>query len=185
VLSDVISFEDVFIAGIGFDIAGAVLLAKGLLLSAFQIWNVSAPRLDYSAPAIVARVEDKVSTYVGVVALVLGFFCQLLGYVLELATRSPSGAAAGRGWPLAFVIAGFAVSLVALIYRGLRPSLRKRFLLEVAHYAPSGKKRAHPYGPLLMSFGAEIGSPVRDGEAEDDYAKRVWKVDNFTRGDPE
>jgi hypothetical protein len=74
------SYEDIFVAGIGFDIAGAVLVAKGLLLSSPSILRLSSSYWGFSPPEVVARVEDKVSTYFGIGALLLGFLLQLKSF---------------------------------------------------------------------------------------------------------
>jgi len=178
------SYEDIFVAGIGFDIAGAVLLAKGLLLSSRHILSISSTYLGFNSQEIVSRVEDKVSTYFGVGALVLGFLLQLAGYALDLALRSAPPASPIRGG-LAFAVVGFVIVFVVLFYRLSLPAWRMRFLFDIAHYDNDhSTKQAHPYGRRLVFFGEKIGFPIKDDESEVDYARRVWHVGRITEGDP-
>lgn len=182
-MSGFFSYEDIFVAGIGFDIAGAFLLARGLLfLSAPEILNLAASYYGWSPPEIVARVEEKVSTNIGVGALVLGFLFQLLGYVLDLALRNASPASLARAW-WAVSVAAIAILLTIVTYVLLLPPWRRRLLLDIAHYDKSGKQ-PYPFGQYLKIFGAVIGSPALEGESEEAYAKRVWRVDKIVEGSP-
>ncbi|TME57173.1 MAG: hypothetical protein E6I60_02405 [Chloroflexi bacterium] len=180
---DYLSYEDIFVVGIGFDIAGAFLLAKGLLLPSRQIMNLSATYFGFNPSEVVARVEDKISTYIGVSALVTGFLFQLLGYVLDLAFRTVSPASPTRALLAAFG-AAVAIGLVRLIYPLVLPTWRRRLLIDVAHYDQSGKQ-AHPYGAYLLAFGGKLHmQPALPNESQEAYSKRVWRVTTIIEGGP-
>jgi hypothetical protein len=177
------SYEDIFVAGIGFDFAGAFLLARGLLfLSAPDILNLASSYWGFSPPEIVAHVEEKVSTNIGVAALVVGFLLQLVGYVVDLALRSASPPSSARAWVAVGVAAVSILITVAVYVLQLRP-WRRRLLLDIAHYDKSGKQ-PYPYGHYLVVLGDQIGFPAREGEAQADYARRVWYVDRIIEGGP-
>jgi hypothetical protein len=181
-VSDYFSYEDLFVFGIGFDIAGAYLLAKGLLLSSRQILNLSSSFLDFNPPGVVSRAEDKATTYIGVGALLLGFLLQLLGYLLDLEFRSTLSPSRTRAL-LAFLLAAFAIDLVFLLYRLLKHPWRNHYLVDISCYDRSGKQ-PYPYGRSLELLGAQIGFPRLDDESPAAYAKRVWNVDQITDRDP-
>jgi hypothetical protein len=98
--------EDLFPLGLGFDVAGACLLAKGLLLSPQQIRGLSGAYWGWNARDIVLRVDDKVAGSFGVLALVLGFLAQSVGYVVLLSIGGTSRYDFGRG---AIAVAAVAV----------------------------------------------------------------------------
>jgi hypothetical protein len=126
-VQDLISLNDVFAFGSGLDIAAAILLTKGLLLSTRQIRNLSATRYAWSAPGVVARVEDKVAASIGLTALGLGFFCQLIGYVLGSMfsfNPPPSGRRSGT----VVLLSLLAIGLVLLVYWLVLPLWRKRLI---------------------------------------------------------
>ena len=183
-MQDVLSYQDVFAVGIGLDIAGAFLLAKGLLLSTRQIRSLSAMYWDFSAPDVVARVEDKVSTQIGVAALALGFICQLTGYVLgALLSSNPSPSVVRAGSVIALAL--LAIGIVLLIYSLVLPHRRRCLLIDFAHYDNQGRKHDHPYGAYLLILGIRgLDMPSLTDESQPDYARRVWHVDQIIEGGP-
>jgi hypothetical protein len=183
-MSGLVSFEDVFVIGIGFDIAGAYLLAKGLLLSSRQILRLSSSYFDFNPAQVVARVDDKVSTTLGLTSLVIGFLCQLAGYVGTLALAAPSSVSAGRGVAAA-ILAVVTIGAVLLTHRLALPYLRRQLLLDIAHYDNSGKRQEIPYGFYLLHLGAQAHMALpKENESQSDYALRVWRVDRITEGGP-
>ena len=101
-MSSLVSWSDVFVVGIGFDIAGAYLLAKGLLMSDRQVLGLARSYYGGSPDQVVARVDDRIAGKVGVVALVVGFLFQLAGYVINVSIASATTSTSmGRAlsWP--------------------------------------------------------------------------------------
>jgi hypothetical protein len=183
-LFEFVSYEDIWVAGIGFDIAGAVLLAKGLLLSPGKILGLSATYAGFNPHEIVARAEDRASTLVGVAALVTGFLLQLTGYLIDLAARSTPPASFTRA-AVALTIALIAIVVAVSVYSLTRPWLLRRLLLRIAAHHGLPDRQEHPYGMYLLHFGPLIGEPGPLGhESQAEYAKRVWKVDQIVEGGP-
>src|SRR5439155_9132508 len=130
-MSNLISWSDVFVVGIGLDIAGAYLLAKGLLMGDRQVLGLARTYFDASPDQVVARVDDRIAGTVGVMALVVGFLFQLAGYFINSSIRvSTTDASLPRG----LVTIGLAVGAVAVVriaYSTIRPTLRRRFLIRL------------------------------------------------------
>jgi hypothetical protein len=146
-------------------------------MSAPKILNLATPVYGWSPAQIVARVEEKVSTNIGVGALVLGFVFQLLGYVFDFALRSAPPASQSRA-RVAVGVAALAILLVVALYVLLLRPLRRWLLLDIARYDNSGRQ-PFPSGKHLVVLGNEIGLPTKLGESEVDYAKRAWHVNRI------
>jgi hypothetical protein len=79
-----LSTLDPFVVGLGFDISGAILLARGLLISPELIAKVSATLYGFNAGDVVDRCQNRVDAMFGLGALVAGFGLQIIGYALDL-----------------------------------------------------------------------------------------------------
>lgn len=86
------SLTDLFVVGLGFDIAGATLLAKALLLDVATIRSLGTWG-GVGFGATVQRCRDRVDAEVGLSALGLGFLLQAIGYCLAVAGVEPSSGA--------------------------------------------------------------------------------------------
>lgn len=165
-----LSVEDISAVGLGFDIAGACLLARGVLLSPAQIGRSATYSGLASAGAVTLR--DRVDAEVGVSLLVLGFVLQAIGYVAQEAgmAAGPDGADAAV---LFAVITAVSVAAGFATYRLLAPLRMKRVALAAAlsHSAPD-----EPDGKWLMYWGGAIGETAHPGETQGAYAMRVWGV---------
>src|SRR4051812_39791358 len=102
------SVVDLFITGLGFDIAGALLLARGLLSSAAEIAQLNT-WAGVAGGATVAKVRDRVDAEFGIAALILGFTVQAIGYVVSL-----PGSTDGAG-SIAVALGGVVVSSVSVL----------------------------------------------------------------------
>ncbi len=179
-----VSWTDVFVFGIGLDIAGASLLAKGLLLSDGQVLGLSKPYLDLHPGQVVARIDDRIAATVGVLSLVLGFVTQLVGYSVDFVAR-PGGSASVTRALLTALVAGIPIVVVYLVYRLTRGWLSRRQMIRVARYDLNSRLKPVPYGGVLLALGGAANmSPAADGESEADYAKRVWSVPEVVVGWP-
>lgn len=65
--------EDLFVAGIGFDIAGAWLLARGLLASSDELALRTASLWGGNPAAVAGQIDDRIRGTIGVAALIAGF----------------------------------------------------------------------------------------------------------------
>jgi hypothetical protein len=168
-----------FLAGLGFDLAGAYLVSRGLLQttpelakSGGTVWPLERPRVTYA-------VEDRCRATVGLGALALGFVLQAAGYVdvLTGAKVHPGAAQALIGVSLAALV----VVLTLLGERALRPRWRDRLLVKVARFDPqNGQLRDRPLARLLASYAEELGRPRNVGEDDAAYCRRLFKVETRT-----
>jgi hypothetical protein len=180
------SLEDLFVVGIGFDIAGAYLVGRGLLASALVVARRSTSNLGYSGQLATSQIEDKMDGAVGLAALVLGFILQATGYAFVL-SRQPS-----EKGDLATAITALALALVAItfvlgVWRLIRLPLVKREAISVARvnvYAQPVEVKERPYGRLLVAYGEELGFELRTDETDEAYAQRVFGMSEIEPGGP-
>jgi hypothetical protein len=158
-----LSLNDLASAGIGFDIAGALLLAKGLLVSAKAQWsrNVSGWG-GYSFGQIIAWAEDWVDAVLGASSLAIGFALQAADYALIT-----GGLHVRRGGIAAGLIAvGFAVVaglLTVVVWRASRRRLVRSRVIAVSRAVPADGR---PSGYLLAGLAKELSGPFeREGSA--------------------
>jgi hypothetical protein len=179
----VFSIEDLFTFGLGCDIAGGYLVARGLLASMPVMTRRAATFWDLNPTTFIAQVEDRISGLTGLVALTVGFSAQLVGYIAVI-----GGAAVSTGGSCRAITAGLvAIGPLAAILLGerrLRPKLVWRHCLEGAHFTPNKNERSDlPYGRRLHTFGSTLGYTRLDGESDADYARRVWNVERISDED--
>ncbi len=83
-MTDYLSLTDLFLVGLAFDICGAVLLAKGLLLSPRLLSKLNTNwGVGYGQHR--DRCENRVAGEFGMSYLVVGFLLQAVGYCLDIA----------------------------------------------------------------------------------------------------
>jgi hypothetical protein len=115
---DYLSLTDLFIVGLALDITGAILLAKGLLISPATISNVSATLWGGNPETARNRCRNRVDAEFGVAYLAGGFFLQAVGYSLDIG-GVPSETGTGRliaALGIALIIAALAVAVYALLH---------------------------------------------------------------------
>src|SRR6266540_2200814 len=76
-----LSIDDLFTAGLGFDLAGAGLLAYGLLLSPREISWQAGTFPGYNSMQAVSLARNRVDALMGFTSIGLGFLCQGAAYV--------------------------------------------------------------------------------------------------------
>ncbi|HEX3563553.1 MAG TPA: hypothetical protein VHU24_12000 [Solirubrobacterales bacterium] len=81
---DYLSLTDLFIVGLALDITGAILLAKGLLISPEAISSVSATLWGGNPETARDRCRNRVDAEFGVAYLAGGFLFQAIGYSLDI-----------------------------------------------------------------------------------------------------
>lgn len=169
-----------FLVGLGCDIAGAYLLAEGLLLPVLQIRSLSSTFVGFNPAEVRARLDDKIDGRFGMSSLVVGFVIQVIGYAVSLGVSSGPA----RSWTFAAIgilLAAITFAIVLGAHRLARGRLQRRALIELARYNNHGKRMDKPYGALLLVFSDE--RPI-EGETQAEYAKRVWRVNDIIEGGP-
>jgi hypothetical protein len=121
------TLADLFLVGLVLDISGAVLLAKGLLLSPRTLSKLNTNwGLTYGQPR--DRIDNRVAGEVGVVYLVLGFALQFVGYSLDIGGISTE--TGGDRLLVALGMGSVAAALAVINWRFLGPA--RRVSLEAA-----------------------------------------------------
>lgn len=136
------TITDLFIIGLGFDIAGAVLLAKGLLLNtpaiaALGTWN----GVGYGAT--VERCRDRVHAEIGLSALGFGFALQAVGYAAVLGGAEQTSGL--REVVVAVILAAVAILSVFWLWTRLKEPRLKALLVAVALATPKSHERDEEY----------------------------------------
>lgn len=166
---------DLYTAGLGAEIAGAVLLAKGLLLSPPQLFDRSRSALDFNPKLVIGLCEDRVDGLFGIRGIAAGFTAQLAGYLVSLTT-----APARHGTEAALVAlacAGVAVVLVAAPWSVLRSAQVRK---EIRRVGLHGVPQAHDLSSatVLAVLAQELGygRTMTGGNIEPDnvFAGRVF-----------
>ena len=173
--------EDLFAVGLGLDIAGGYLVARGLLTDDADLATVRT-FAGMGAQSTVARVQDRVDASFGLLYLGAGFALQAAGY-------AASEAGAGSGSPglepfVVFVaLAALAVVVALTLHRRLSPRRVRALALKVTLLDGYGLPVDTPEGRDLLDLGVEFGDDARDDETYGDYAKRVWDIARVSEPD--
>jgi hypothetical protein len=175
--------EQLFAVGIGFDLAGAFLLARGLLASPRDIAQRTGTYFGSNTWATVSAAQDRVDAFGGLVALGVGFLFQAGGYVALLDhTFDPSPRLGKAIVGVGLAVLAFAVVVIA--WRASRRPLVNRQVVEIAHYPLDQDERLDlPLGPLLQELGRALGEPLGEGEDSMSYLRRVFDVTDAFYGE--
>jgi hypothetical protein len=185
---DAFALEDLFALGLGCDIAGGILLARGLLSTPETIARRATSFYGVSPPTAVAMAQDNVDSRVGLGALLLGFLLQAAGYALQVSRdRSPTdGSTADAVAVLALVVLGCAVVIGS--WRLYRTKWIKGLLVRTARCDPATRQMAdRPSAERLRAFGYELGFDVLPNETSPPgaalYVERVFGVTDAQPGE--
>jgi hypothetical protein len=154
--SPIFGVLDLFVAGAGFDIAGAWWLARGLTTSPEKAaWLMIHSRNSF-ARFDVRSAEDYADGQIGRWSLIVGFLIQTLAYVLlahgaKSLSHSPEALVGLVGCGTAAILLVFAVAHKA------HPWLRDRWLVKFARIDNFGWVHALPSGRELFAFGQLVG----------------------------
>ena len=180
--ASVLQVTDLFAVGIGFDIAGAYLLARGLLISPHGLWVRFT--IAGAGTRFVDEAKDRVMAVVGLGALASGFMIQAFGYALSLAVEPPND----KSITSALVAVALA-TLAALLIIGAEAITRVRRLrslfmaIACADTVGDGPAGA-PTVRILVVGAPEIGVQRENGEPDEDYARRAFGVDQVRTEPP-
>jgi hypothetical protein len=172
-----LSTSDLFVAGIGFDIAGAVLVAKGLLAAPADQFRRSETIVGLNPAVIASAARDWADAIIGIAALILGFVFQAVGYVLGAVDHDR---ASGVSAALAEVAIAVGALLAALaLWRLIAGRLRLRRAIRIVQAGEFDGSRDVP--TTLHRVGQELGFPAliidHRPETAAAYVLRVFGVD--------
>jgi hypothetical protein len=174
--------QDLFAAGIALDFIGAVLVAKGLLLSHGAIVVRAGTYWGGNPGTLVGAMEDRVDGQFGIAYLALGFAVQLAGYLLVLGLEP--GATGSWERAAGALIVAIVIGLAAGLAWRLRRTARMRAtLVEIAHWAPvenalaAPTRHPTPHSGFLQESASAAGVAAWKAlpdESPSDYAERVF-----------
>jgi hypothetical protein len=168
---------DLFVAGAGFDIAGAWLLARGLTTSSEKAaWLMIHSRNSF-ARFDVRSAEDYADGQIGRGSLIVGFFIQTVAYVLLAHGAKPLS----HSYEALVGLVGSGAAAILFVFavaHKARPWLRDRWLVNLARIDNFGWPHALPSGKELFTLGQLVGKPAYGREYGDNeaYALRVFKT---------
>jgi hypothetical protein len=169
------ALNDLFAADVGCEIAGAYLMATGLLIRPGDIAKKTGSYLGVNATEVVHNAQDRVDAMSGLVALGGGFLLQVVGYAL-----GSDGVPAGRKGAIAAAVAVLAAiagaALIMLVWRLIRRSRVRALLIEISHWDDAGRHDL-PDSARLQLYGQAMGELPRQDEGIPRYVKRVFGVE--------
>jgi len=172
--------QTLFIVGLSVDIAGAYLVARGLLARPEDVRRQASTRVG-SNPYVEFRLtEDKVDGRFGLVYLVLGFGVQILAYVLTVWSKASTDYGSGPALAgLAF--AAGALLAAVLVYALLRELFVLRELGRITLYNVEGELVGERDTHTLQVYAAFRGYRGRH-ESEDtaEYLRETVGIDPST-----
>jgi hypothetical protein len=177
-----LNVQDLFALGLGFDVAGGYLVARGLFADDADIATMRTIRAVGGAQQVVRAVSDRADASLGLANLGLGFILQAIGYLSEEAGAQTGST--GTRPALAFAATTCVAVIAALaVHRNVVPGRVRRMSLRVMLLDGTGSPRAQPDGRDLMELGIELGDDAIDGESYGGYARRVWGFGSVERAD--
>jgi hypothetical protein len=174
-----LSIEDLFLAGLGFDVAGAVLLGRSLLKSPAEARRRTGMWVEFNAADLAAAARERADAIFGIIGLATGFVLQGAGYVATLAGARVAEGGAGR-IVLGVVFLLVAVAAVAALRIRLGWPLMRRFIIAMAsvvRYEGHEFNVERPSFAILESVGSRLERPQLPDEEADAYAMRVYGLD--------
>lgn len=180
------TLEDLFAAGLGFEIAGACLLALGLLASPRQIADAMDLWHGGNSYWGLAAIDDRINGGAGLLFLGIGFLLQAVGYAAIVARPLPEQPG---GWQeavgaLAFLALGFCLAAVSA--RAWRRRRRMRSVVDVSRYDQRPHKRMpYPLEWRLSGFAEALDAPAQENENRLAHFQRLFGIDDFYAGEGE
>jgi hypothetical protein len=179
-----LSLTDLFVLGLGLDLAGAMLIARGLLITPAAIARLSTWG-GVESGSTVDRARNWIDALFGAAYLGLGFACQAAAYFAELAGATPKSGGCRALW--AAVILAVTLAIALLLWWALKELGLKRLLVSIARNKPGGSDSeaeiagwTREKALRLHELGEAAGWEAEGAELEEggvvDYAQRVFGV---------
>ncbi len=169
-------------AGIGFEVAGAFALARGLYRSPKGLARRIAAGGQTLAPFRVAEAENRADAEVGLGCLILGFVVQAVAFALiAQGARASSDADTAADIALLSAFVCFGIGYSAARY--VRPRRTNQFLVTFACWDRNGVRHDAPLLRELVEYGRVLDNELTDDERADGeegerrFVKRVFGVE--------
>lgn len=176
--SGYLQLQDFYTAGVGCDLGGAFLLARGLINRPAELTRLAGSFYGSNAYEAISVAKNRLDAVVGVLGLGAGFTLAVVGYLAALATPHTTR----TGTPE--VLVGAALALFALavtlaaghVYRRLR---LVPLLIEMARFTMTEERMPFPRAALLPRWLEALGHDRREGEDDLGFVRRAAKVDDL------
>jgi hypothetical protein len=147
------SVADFFVVGLGFDLAGAAILARGLLLDPASIAALGT-YCGLSHGMTVERCSDRAHAELGLATLGLGFLLQAVAYAAVIGGAEQASGA--REIAVAGLILVVAVAPVIWLWRRSHVPRLKRLLVSVALDMPTSEIEVEQAAPNPWTNSREM-----------------------------
>jgi hypothetical protein len=175
---DYLQLQDFFTAGLGFDLGGAFLLARGLISSPAQLNQKAGSFYGSNAYLAVSVARDRIDALSGVSALAIGFLLQTVGYLAILAAEHTERAGRKEAFVGAVLVLGaLAITIVVGWFRRQRELMPT--VVGMSRYTFDGTRLDYPQATLLIKRLEVLGQHRNAGEDDLAFAKRVSGVSNL------
>ena len=170
--------QDLFTAGIGFDLGGAYLLARGLINPPSELVRLAGSFWGSNRFQAINVAKSRLDAIAGVAGLFAGFILQAVGYVASLSashvTRTGVEEAA----------AGALLALLTLAVMLSAGAAYRRFrliplLVEMGRWTLDDERREYPSASLLPGWIEALGHDRQDGEDDLAFVRRVAHIENL------
>lgn len=175
-VGNLLSLDDLFVVGLGLEIAGACILGRGLINSPQDMMRLSGTYYTANPASQVRQAQDRVDGLFGLCALVAGFGVQVVGYALLLGAGSDPHPSLGRAL-VAVALAALSAAAIFATWLATRWRLLRGGLVKLAHFDLDKGEQEAPDGRRLHAYGILLGKHKRDDESDADYAQRIWNVE--------
>jgi hypothetical protein len=167
--------EDLFVVGIGFDIAGAWLLARGLVAGPAEIALRTASLFGGNPATTASQLDDHLNGTLGVGSLTLGFALQAVAYGIIVGQHNPS-----RGDWIGVAISAVApIAALLLFDRMTRPRRLRRLIVDIARYdLVERQMRDRPEAKTIVELATACGYP-EPSVGDQEYARDHFGVKRF------
>lgn len=176
-----LALQDFFAIGLGLDLAGGYLVARGLLTSDADM-ATARTFAGWGAQMTVMRARDRIDATFGLLYLGFGFLLQIVGYAAQLAR--PHTVRPSRGAAVGFLLlTAAALALALLAHSRAAPGRVRALALRVTLLDGNALPRELPAARELLDLGVELGDDAREGESYGAYARRVWGIESVSDPD--
>jgi hypothetical protein len=176
----VFALEDLFVVGVGFDVAGAWLLARGLLAGPAEIALRTASLWGGNPATTASQLEDRLNGTLGVASLILGFSLQAVAYGIVVGHDDLSGG----NWIGVAISAVAPIAALLLFDRITRPRRLRRLIVDIARYDVSERRmRDRPKAKTIVELATACGYP-EPSVGDQEYARDHFGVERFAPDRP-
>jgi hypothetical protein len=170
--------QDLWTAGLGCDLGGAFLLARGLINRPAELTRLAGSFWGSNRYQALSVARNRLDAIAGITGLLAGFGLQAIGYVVALATHH--GVRTGAREAVLAGVLALATALVTVVLGNLLRRFRLvPLLIDMSHYTMFEERMEYPRATLLPGWLEALGKERKVGEDDLTYVRRVTKVEDL------